>query len=258
VRDRYYALPAERSYASAPGEQRTFVLPDGSSITLGGDTALVVRFTPAVRSIELTHGDALFQVAHDRRRPFVVHAAGGTTTALGTAFEIRLYAHHAQVWVREGTVEVAPLQEVAFDNVPVPEVARWIPIRLAPGEEMSYDAHGEASAPRAADPHVAEAWTEGSLLPLIYHGRPLPEVIEDVQRYSRRRILLDPDLADLRFSGIVLRVDGWLRDLPEIYPVEVIDCHTSPQSVPECSDPERVFIRARWRPREGGPESAYR
>jgi transmembrane sensor len=251
-------VPAERSYASAPGEQRSFSLMDGSTIMLGGDSALVVQFTERARKIELTHGEALFRVAHDPRRPFIVHAGSGTTTALGTAFEVRLYTDHTQVWVREGSVEVAPLQEIPIDNIALSEAARWIPVRLAGGEEMSYDSKGEASAPRPADPRVAEAWTEGALVPLIYHGRPLPEVIEDVQRYSRRRILLDPAAADLRFSGIVLHVDAWLRDLPEIYPVEVIDCHTSLSFLPECSDPGRVFIRSKWDSHHVGPDSVLR
>jgi transmembrane sensor len=253
-------IPAERSYASAPGEQRAFALQDGSRITLGGDTALVVRFSAGARQIELTRGEALFQVAHDPRRPFVVHAAGGTTTAVGTAFEIRLYAHHAQVWVREGAVEVAPLREVAIDDSALPDVARWIPVRLARGEEMVYDAQGEASAPKAADPRLSAAWTEGTLVPLIYHGRLLPEVIEDVQRYSRRRILLDPAAGDLRFSGIVIQgdVEAWVRELPMIYPVEVIDCRESQTHAPECSDPERIYIRSRMGPRTDGPESVHR
>lgn len=254
------AISAERSYASAPGEQRAFRLPDGSKIILGGDTALVVRFSPTARHVELIRGEALFQVTHDPGRPFVVHAAGGTTTAVGTAFAIRLYAHHAQVWVREGAVEVAPLKEMATDNGVVPDVARWLPVRLARGEEMVYDAQGEASAPKAADPRVTAAWTEGSLVPLIYHGRLLPEVIEDVQRYSRRRIFLDPAAAELRFSGIVIQgdVEAWISDLPMIYPLEVIDCRGSNTHAPECSDPERIFIRSRFSPRPDGPGSAHR
>jgi ferric-dicitrate binding protein FerR (iron transport regulator) len=50
-------------------------------------------------------------------------------------------------------------------------------------------------------------------------------VIEDVQRYSVRKIALDPSAGDLRYSGIVLQknVDQWLRGLPEIFPGLVVE-----------------------------------
>src|SRR6202034_3567232 len=110
-------MKPERYYVTVPGVRQEFALPDGSRITLGGDTKLVVRFAANVRTIKLDHGEAFFRVQHDPQRPFVVHAAGGTTTAVGTAFEVRQYANRVQVWVREGAVEVAPLRKGEIDDV---------------------------------------------------------------------------------------------------------------------------------------------
>ena len=134
-------------------------------------------------------------------------------------------------------------------------------MRVAGGEEMTYDAHGEASAPHQADPRLASAWSDGHLVPLIYRGRALQEVIDEVQPYTRRRIMVDPAAADLQYTGIVIQedVDAWIRDLPMIYPdVDVIDCRTSKHQVPGCSDPRRIVIRARLSPRQDGPQSALR
>ena len=77
---------------------------------------------------------------------------------------------------------------------------------------------------------------------MIYFGRPLAEVIEDVQRYSTHQIVLDGRAGELRFSGSVLQaeVEQWVRGLARIFPVEVLDCADSPppatqQAVSSCA-----------------------
>jgi transmembrane sensor len=250
-----------QSYATEPGEQRELLLPDGSNITMGGDTALVVRLTRGARAIELDRGEAYFRVQHNPQRPFVVYAGAGATTAIGTAFAVRKYADHVQVWVREGAVEVAPLKEVAIGEAASQQDARSVPVRLARGEEMSYDGQGEANSPQLADPRLTAAWTEGHLVPLIYRGRLLTDVMADIQPYTRRRIMVDPAAADLHYTGVIVQenIEAWIRDLPMIYPeVEVIDCHTSKRHVPGCLDPERIVIRSRPTPLRAGPQSALR
>jgi transmembrane sensor len=250
---------SEQLYVTAPGIRQELALPDGSRMTLGGDTKLSVRFATHARTIELDHGEAFFRVQHDPQRPFVVHAAGGTTTAVGTAFEVRQYANRVQVWVREGVVEVAPQRKAEIDDVASQAV---VPVRVARGEEVTYDTQGRSTTPRPADPRVTAAWTEGDLVPLIYHGRPLPEVIEDIQPYTRHRITIDPAAADFQYSGIVKQedVDAWIRDLSAIYPVEVIDCHAfnASDDIRGCLNPEGVFIRSRPSLHSDSPQSAHR
>jgi ferric-dicitrate binding protein FerR (iron transport regulator) len=99
------------------------------------------------------------------------------------------------------------------------------------------------------DASARNAWSSGGLVPLIYHGRPLPEVIEDVQRYTQRRIMIRADMRTFQYSGIVKPedVDAWIQDLPAIYPVEVIDCRTYGRrgEMSACADPELIVIRSR-------------
>ena len=91
--------------------------------------------------------------------------------------------------------------------------------------------------------------THRGFLPLIYHGRPLPDVIQDVRPYTRRRIRVDASVAEFQYSGIVKQedVDAWLRDLAAIYPLDVIDCRAiGSRRVPACADPELIIIRSRF------------
>jgi len=95
---------------------------------------------------------------------------------------------------------------------------------------------------------LADSWG-GSLVPLVYHGRPLPEVIEDIQRFTRRRIMIDSTVSGFQYSGIVKLedVDAWIRDLPAIYPVEIIDCRASGARLEtaSCADAQLIVIRSR-------------
>jgi len=100
------------------------------------------------------------------------------------------------------------------------------------------------------------------LVPLIYHGRPLPEVIEDIQPYTRRHIVVDAAAAGFQYSGIVKQedVDAWIRDLPAIYPVTVIDCHSARLrlDLPACTDPTLIVIRSRLNLYQNSLRSALR
>ena len=108
----------------------------------------------------------------------------------------------------------------------------------------------------------AGPWYGGRPVPLVYHGCPLPEVIEDVQRYIRRHIRVDAAAAEFQYSGIVKLedVEAWLRDLPAIYPLEVVDCHTTGRGreVSACVDPQLLLIRSRLDVHQNGLRTASR
>src|SRR3546814_17597567 len=86
-------------------------LADGSSIELGSDSALSVALGNRQRVVTLYKGEAFFTVAADAGRPFVVQAAGGSTQALGTAFNIKTVEGRAIVTVTEHAVLVAARSE---------------------------------------------------------------------------------------------------------------------------------------------------
>jgi hypothetical protein len=118
----------------------------------------------------------------------------------------------------------------------------WLlPVQVARGRSVGN------SILHLADSRVALAAEH--LLPLVYHGSPLPEVIEDIQPYMQRRIVVDATAAEFQYSGIVKREDigAWIRDLPSIYPVTVVDCQNSKSriGIAACADPTLIVIRSR-------------
>ena len=112
------------------------------------------------------------------------------------------------------------------------------------------------------DANARNGWSVEGLVPLIYHGRPLPEVLEDVQRYTQRRIMIRADMRTFQYSGIVKPedVDAWIQDLPAIYPVEVIDCRTYGRrgEMSACVDPRLIVIRSRLELHRNDLRSALR
>ena len=112
------------------------------------------------------------------------------------------------------------------------------------------------------DASARNRWSAEGLVPLIYHGRPLPEVLEDVQRYTQRRIMIRADMRTFQYSGIVKPedVDAWIQDLPAIYPVEVIDCRTYGRrgEMSACVDPLLIVIRSRLELHRNDLRSALR
>lgn len=175
--------PPPVGYATALGERRTEVMPDGSRIVLNTDSSLETRYAKDQRSIALTRGEAQFEVARDASRPFVVSIGEDTVTALGTRFQVRREPDSTIVTLLEGSVEVAHGDE---RHVLKPNERAILSTRM-----------GIAIAP--IDPDAATGWLEGWLR---FRAAPLAEVIVEANRYSEQRLRLgDPRLADVQLSG---------------------------------------------------------
>ena len=94
-------------YVTSPGETRSLALSDGSNVTLSGDTAIKVAFNGDARDIQLARGEALFNVHHDKSRPFIVHTNSGAVRDIGTIFDVALVGDQTKVVVTKGMVEAS-------------------------------------------------------------------------------------------------------------------------------------------------------
>ncbi|MCS0496530.1 FecR domain-containing protein [Ancylobacter sp. MQZ15Z-1] len=185
-------LLATADYRTSPGELRTVTLTDGSSVELGPASAIVVDFDDKERRVKFLAGEVFFSAMPrtDREpRPFVVEAAGGTTTALGTQFVIEEAGSGADVLAIEHQVNVALQRNGERQGVV-----------LSPGEEVRYTPERGMGRVRSRDVETATAWRRGML---VFNGTPLRHVVETLNRYRRGRIvILDETLARRRVSGV--------------------------------------------------------
>src|ERR1700744_3253189 len=100
-------LLGQESYSTSIGETKEVVLSDGSIMTLNTDSPVLVSYSKAARHIRLVQGEALFDVAKNKKRPFIVTAGDTQVRAVGTSFTVRLLPQQpVQIMVREGVVEI--------------------------------------------------------------------------------------------------------------------------------------------------------
>lgn len=176
--------PASVAYSTGVGEQRTERLPDGTRIVLNTQTALEVRYVRGQREVRLERGEAMFDVVHDAKRPFVVSAAGGRIIDLGTEFAVRDEDGTARVTLLHGLVEVATAAGTR---------------RLVPGEQAHFGAGVPGVQVREVDTAAATSWTHGRL---DFTNWPLSRVVAEANRYSTVKLRLgDPSLDRLPVAG---------------------------------------------------------
>ncbi len=161
--------PVTRTVVTAP-EHRT--LPDGTLVELRPGAELIVNFTAdsvGLRRVTLTRGEALFHVAHNSARPFVVSAGRSDFRAVGTAFSVNLTPESVALLVTEGRVAVEPTTPLAVAPVSADEALRALAWRV----------------PR-----------------LEFSETPLTEVVRLLNEHSGRRLrLATPDLSRVEISG---------------------------------------------------------
>ena len=97
------------TFTTGVGEQWVVQLADGSSVRLDTDSRVRVRFSDGQRLVDLERGQAMFSVAHDAQRPFVVAAGDARVTAIGTVFDVQRQSAGVSVTLVSGAVDVTRL-----------------------------------------------------------------------------------------------------------------------------------------------------
>jgi transmembrane sensor len=228
-----YAAP---TYSTGVGENRTITLRDGSTVALDSRTKIRIRFTDDRRLVELQGGQALFHVAKNPARPFIVKSGATQVRAIGTAFDVYKQDDGTLVTVVEGRVAVlTPLSAEAVAMIgsspidtsraslafPVGETGGSGNVFLSAGEQLRVT---RQAVKKSAHPNIASAtaWTESKV---ILDSASLAEVADDFNRYSTRRLIVeDLGATPLRLSGIFTTNPDlllkYLRERPDITIVE--------------------------------------
>lgn len=176
--------------ATERGEIRRLLLADGSVATI--NTASVLRITLArdSRRVALEAGQAWFQVAKDRARPFIVDAGIAQARAVGTAFSVSRSADGVQVAVTEGTVAV--WQSNSSGEMTILKAGDCATFR--PGVVAPSVVSEPARIERAL------AWRNGDI---ALENETLGEAIVQFNRYNRQQLVLaDSGLARERLVGL--------------------------------------------------------
>ena len=173
-------------YRTALGETRTIRLADGSVVRLNTNSSIEVALSDDMRSIKLLKGEARFDVAHDKARPFIVDADGTLVRAVGTMFNVRLRPDLTELTVIEGRVAVrnggSPVREISGGKSAAVRSGGIAVTQLQPGQVKQ-----------------RVAWEQGMI---VFDGDTLAQAVEEFNRYRATPLVIgDPAIASLRIGG---------------------------------------------------------
>lgn len=218
-------VPIARSLAVATRPDLR-ALPDGTTVELNAGAEIRVSFSSDTRAVTLLGGEALFQVAHDSKRPFVVTAGDVAVRAVGTVFSVRYDDSEIAVLVTEGRVAVQKPTESAPPGSGPGGQSPSIVDAPTPPEQLLLDANSRVRVPldTAGNPGpgtvaVVNARDRQSLLAwrdqrVEFTNIPLGEAVNYFNREGRARLIVsDPAAAAIRLSGIywVNDAEGFIR-----------------------------------------------
>lgn len=178
-------------YTTKIGATRIIALADGSIATLNTDSHLTVRFSDRIREVNLVRGEALFNVAKNKVRPFIVFAGDIQVRAVGTSFSVSfLKKRPIRVLVQEGVVEV--MRRGGSNERPV----------LAAANTQALAVKGAPIKKRAITyTEVAReiAWQYGQI---SFDNQTLGAAAREFARYNGTKIIVDPAVADRTVTGL--------------------------------------------------------
>lgn len=233
-------------YATDIGERRLITLADGSTVDLNARSQLRVEFSNAERRVELLTGQALFQVAKDKARPFIVHSGDATVRAVGTQFDVFRKDSGTTVTVLEGRVAVYSSADLTSSAPPPGSASTNAASERALPSASTRDSHSASASdssgstglvPSNSDlsgpsgfgavflaageqttvtataivsPHRADAEAATAWLQrkLIFEGSRLSDVVDEFNRYNHTQLVIeDPKLRDFEISGVYASTD---------------------------------------------------
>jgi transmembrane sensor len=206
--------PPTLDFVSDAGKTRRIALADGSVIHLNAASSIEVRFTQDTRTVLLKAGEALFDVAREPARPFIVLVGQTSLRAFDTVFSVRRQMGSAvRVMVQRGTVELrrslgkAPPLELHENMLAQVDDDMAVPLRV---DRVDH-----------ADVDSGLSWLEGNL---TFRGARLDDAADEFARYNGGEVLdIDPSLRGHRISGAFAANDpeGFARAVATSYGLRV-------------------------------------
>ena len=167
---------------TAPHEQQTVTLPDGTQVTLNGGSTLTCANDFGKRDRRITfEGEGVFDVQKDAKKPFVIQVGDYSVTVLGTQFNLSAYQQDEAytLSLMEGSVKIKHKQDSVL---------------VSPNEQVRFDRETATFAKEPVQAADADAWTEGRL---AFENIPLRDLAHKLERIYDVRI----SIADARVAN---------------------------------------------------------
>ncbi|HNQ27726.1 MAG TPA: DUF4974 domain-containing protein [Aquaticitalea sp.] len=176
------------------GKRSSIALSDGSKVWLNSGSKLVfpVNFITKNREVYI-EGEAIFDVAKDKEKPFIVKSEGQQIEVLGTVFNVSAYRDDAyvQTVLKSGSVKVV-YGASGLQNSPQS-------ITMAPGSMASLDLKNTKLSTQSVNVEKYFSWRDGIF---IFKNDSLESIMKKIARYYNMDIVIENQaLAGASFSG---------------------------------------------------------
>jgi transmembrane sensor len=208
----FLPVPSQQEFATGLGETRDVRLSDGSVVTLNTNSRIAVAYSDKVRRIRLTQGEAIFKVAKNKQRPFIVSAHETDVRAVGTKFTVQVLPERpVRILVQEGVIEVMRRDKPSAT-----------PVRATAETQTVVLPHAPITVQPIPHPAVARelAWQYGRI---ALENEKLSDAAEEFARYSDTRIVVDPSVSGLTITGLFAANDpvGFARVAASVLDLKV-------------------------------------
>lgn len=180
----------EMTASTAMGQTYSFTLSDGTRVWLnaGSSLSFPYAFTGKHRMVRLV-GEGYFEVAKDKKHPFLVQSNGQLLEVLGTHFNINSYTDEKRIktTLLEGSIKVSS-----------PNKAKGLV--LVPGEQSVLGTGGLTKA--KVDLEVEMAWKKGYFR---FNDEPIESVMRKLSRWYNIEVIYEKDAANQSLNGMISR-----------------------------------------------------
>lgn len=184
------AAPEFNTITTPRGGQYKVELVDGTKVWLNAASSLRFpqAFTGTDRQVELT-GEAYFEVAKNKEKPFIVKANGAQVQVLGTHFNVNAYSDNNNITTTllEGSVRMSNASSA---------------VMLVPGQQGSAGENGAAIKVSKADTEENMAWINGFF---VFHDESIVNVMKQVSRWYDVDIEYRDNVQQNEFGGTISR-----------------------------------------------------
>lgn len=159
-----------KQFAVKLGEHAKIELSDGTKIWLNAGSVLKypTAFKGDTREVYLS-GEAFFDVAKDKKHPFIIHTNKMDTKVLGTSFNVQAYPDQTTQEVSVATGRVNVKSTVTEENVYV-----------TPGQKVVFKSQdNKLQAFKDIPVNAISLWRKNIM---VFEETPLPEVVATINR----------------------------------------------------------------------------
>ena len=180
----------EMTASTAKGQTYSFTLPDGTKVWLnaGSTLSFPYAFSGKQRKVSLD-GEGYFEVAKDKKHPFMVKSNGQLLEVLGTHFNVNSYADEqcVKTTLLEGMVKVSSSNTGQG-------------MTLIPGEQSVLGNQGFSK--EKVDLEAAMAWKNGYFR---FDDEPIESVMRKLSRWYNIEVIYEKGAANENLNGRISR-----------------------------------------------------